>query len=666
MAMKMGNFDNIYCADFETTVDVNREKQDKTEVWSACICQVGTEDALIMGSIGAFMAYLETAFRKKTIVYFHNLKFDGSFILDWLYHSKYAEASMGQLTQGDFEFLNNKQMPNRSFKYLISNMGQWYSITIKTPKGNIIEIRDSLKLLPFSVADIGKSFKTKHRKLTMEYVGHRYANCYITPAEKEYIKNDVYVMCEALEIMFTQGHTKMTIGSCCMSEYKNLFKLTELGLVNDFREMFPNLSDIELDKNIYDAPNVDAYIRKSYRGGWCYLVKGKENKIYHNGLTADVNSLYPSMMHSESGNVYPYGHPVFWAGNKIPEEARGADKYYFVRFRCHFKIKDGYLPFIQIKNNFMYKSTEMQETSDIYDAETDTYIREYSINGKVYTTKQTMTMTCVDYKRFREFYNVEDFEILDGCWFYAKSGIFDTYIDKYKEIKQNSKGAMRTLAKLFLNNLYGKLATSDNASYKVAFVKSDGVIGFTTVESHDKETVYIAAGSAITSASRDFTIRTAQANYYGAEKPGFIYADTDSIHCDVSHETLRNVPVHPSNFCCWKIESNWDDAIFVRQKTYIEHVTHEDEEPIENPYYNIKCAGMDKRPKALLNCNLQGKQECELDGKIIKAENDDERKFLSVTRTLEDFKVGITVPGKLRQKRIKGGILLVDTTYKMH
>lgn len=320
---------------------------------------------------------------------------------------------------------------------------------------------------------------------------------------------------------------------------------------------------------------------------------------------------------------------------------------------------------MQIKGNWLYKPNEMLETSDIYDVSADTYVSKYTVNGKEYDTTQILTMTQVDYYRFLEFYNVYNFEILDGCWFYSTIGLFDDYINKYKEIKQESKGAMRTLAKLFLNNLYGKLATSDNASYKVAYLKDDGVIGFKTVESHDKNTVYIPCGSAITSASRDFTIRTAQANYYGADKDGFIYADTDSIHCNVSRETLRNVPVHPSDFCKWKLESFWDEAIFVRQKTYIEHITHEDEKPIDTPYYNIKCAGMPKRPKQLLEMSLLGVDELENDDKIIKPENKQEKDFVKTKRNLTDFKVGLKVPSKLRPKRIQGGILLVDCDYNL-
>ena len=44
---------------------------------------------------------------------------------------------------------------------------------------------------------------------------------------------------------------------------------------------------------------------------------------------------------------------------------------------------------------------------------------------------------------------------------------------------------------------------------------------------------------------------------------------------------------------------------------------------------------------------------------------EDEIKFLKIKRTLEDFKIGLKIPGKLIPKRIRGGVLLVDTTYEM-
>ena len=248
-------------------------------------------------------------------------------------------------------------MKNNTFKYSISNMGQWYSITVKL-KGKYIEIRDSLKLLPFSVKRIGTSFATKHKKLDMEYEGLRYAGCPITEEEQAYIANDVLVVKEALEIMFSEGHKNLTIGSCCLSEYKRLTGRMV------YEEQFPNIYEIDIDET-YGATNAGEYVKKSYRGGWCYVVEEKKEKLLTNGTTADVNSLYPSMMSSESGNRYPVGKPMFWQGDYIPDVIEREGYYYFVRIRTRFELKPGFLPFIQIKGNPLYKGTECLKTSDI-------------------------------------------------------------------------------------------------------------------------------------------------------------------------------------------------------------------------------------------------------------------------------------------------------------
>jgi hypothetical protein len=225
----------------------------------------------------------------------------------------------------------------------------------------------------------------------------------------------------------------------------------------------------------------------------------------------------------------------------------------------------------------------------------------------------------------------------------------------------NSKGAMRTLAKLFLNNLYGKLASSTESNFKVSYLKDDGVVGFVNIPANNKQAGYIPVGSAITSYARNFTIRCAQKNYYGVNKRGFIYADTDSIHCDLKPEELKGLKVHDKNFCCWKLESSWDKGIFVRQKTYVEHVVAEDLQPIDKPYYNVKCAGMPKRCKELFVMSMKDYVKT---GKE-KIRTEDEEEFLKTKRTLEDFKEGLEVPSALKPKRIKGGVLLVDQWYKM-
>ena len=640
-----------FVGDFETTV---YEGQEETEVWASAVVEMNTEDVLIFHSIDATFNYF-IELNDNIIVYYHNLKFDGQFWLSYLITKRKLQQSSFTFKEdeGVIAFDSMKTMKNNSFIYSISDMGQWYSITLKINNKYII-LRDSLKLLPFSVRRIGESFKTKHKKLDMEYKGYRYAGCEITDEEKKYIVNDVLVVKEALEFMFSEGHNLLTIGSCCLKEFRSHFYHT------DYETMFPDLYAQSLSEE-YGSKTVGDYIHKSYRGGWCYLVKGKENKIYKQGTTADVNSLYPSMMHSESKNKYPVGYPTFWKGNFIPEKAQDDKHYYFVRVKTRFYLKYNMLPFIQLKGNALYPATVSLESSDVYNKKLGMFQdKYYDADGNLVSTRVEMTMTMTDYILFREHYDVVEFEILDGCYFHALDYLFDEYIDKYKKIKMESKGAMRELAKLFLNNLYGKMASSTRSSFKVAYEDNDGVINFYNVTEHNKKPGYIPIGSAITSYARNFTIRAAQQNYYGVKKHGFIYADTDSIHCDLRPEQLKGIKVDDKNFCCWKLEATWDKAIFVRQKTYIEHVVAENLEPIEKPYYNVKCAGMPEKCKQLFLKSMEGVSEEEL-----KNYNEQEQEFLKTKRSLSDFKIGLKVYGKLLPKRIKGGVILVDTTYEM-
>ena len=642
-----------FVGDFETTV---YKDQETTEVWASACVEIGSEDVSIFHSIEEQFDYF-TSLNCNIKCYYHNLKFDGTFWLSYLIKDLEFKQAFDKNEQGEIiGFIPITEMKNKTFLYSISSMGQWYSITIKY-NNKIIQFLDSLKLLPFSVKRIGNSFRTKHKKLDMEYKGFRYAGCEITDEEKAYIANDVLVIKEALEIMFSQGHNKLTIGSCCLYEFKKLTGQRE------YEELYPNLYEIPLDATLYGEDNIGKYIRNSYRGGWCYLVKGKENTIKHNGTTADVNSLYPSMMSSESGNKYPTGIPTFWKGNYIPDEALRFDKYYFVRIRTRFYIKRGKLPFVQIKHSMRYSPTEMLTTSDVRNPKTGRYHDTIiDLDNNVVPTTVTMTLTMTDYELLKEHYELVDFEILDGCYFQAYAGLFDNYIEKYKKIKIESTGALRELAKLFLNNLYGKMATSTNSSFKVAFLNEEKAISFTTINANDKKPGYIPVGSAITSYARNFTIRAAQKNFHGVNQRGFIYADTDSIHCDLEPDEIVGIVEHPKNFWCWKLESCWDDAIFVRQKTYIEHITHKDREPIETPYYDVKCAGMPEKCKTLFVASMTGR---ELTEKEREDYDENEVKFAQTKRELTDFKIGLVVPGKLLPKRIEGGVLLVDTTYEM-
>ena len=113
-----------YVADFETTT-----RKEDCRVWSWGIIKVGKLSDYRDGtSIDGFMTHVA---ERAANVYFHNLAFDGSFIIDWLLKHGYTWK---------------KESPGvREFTSLISRMGKFYSITVVFETGYRVEFRDSTR-----------------------------------------------------------------------------------------------------------------------------------------------------------------------------------------------------------------------------------------------------------------------------------------------------------------------------------------------------------------------------------------------------------------------------------------------------------------------------------------------------------------------------------------
>lgn len=572
--------DNVYVCDFETRAGRNALKERKTWVWAWAATSIFDFEQVEVGtSIQLWWHWLQSI--GNAVVYFHNLKFDGFFILYFLMRNGY-------------EFTHNqkgvREGKRKLFTFMVSEQRTFYTITVSTGKNQYVEIRDSLKKLPFSVDRIGGAFKTKYRKLTINYVEDRPEEHTLTAEETEYIKNDVRVVAEALAQQYEQGMLKMTIGSDCLAKYKDM-----VGGERKFREIFPLLDD-----------NVDAFCRKAYRGGWCYVnpkFQGYTLKC-PNGRTYDVNSLYPSMLHSnkykladgtECVNLYPYGEPVYFKGNP-----RKTKKYplYIIRFNASFRLKDAHVPTVQLKGS-RFKDNQYIVDSD----------------GVVYD----VYMTNVDYELFKKHYHIDHLEVLDGYKFRGKAGFFDEYVDYFMEIKVKATGALRELAKLFLNNLYGKFAQRINGADMEPYIDDKGILRLRVAEETERKPVYVPVGAFNTAYARRFTITAAQVNY-----DIFAYADTDSNH--YTDNTQVGIVEHDTALSCWKRESEWTQARFIRQKTYCELIDGK---------WDIKCAGMNKDSKDQFLRYI-------------------DRGFM----TIEHFDVGLTIKRKkLRPKVVDGGIV---------
>lgn len=568
--------------DFETTTT-----PDDVRVWAVCAVDIETtETVFIDNNIHSFFKYLEN---KNTVCYFHNLKFDGEFILHYL------------LTHG-YKY-NNTHNP-KTFETLITDDGVFYSITVYFAKLNKrykkVVFYDSLKKLPFKVSVISKAFELQDEKLEIDYKVYRSVNHQLTEEEKQYIVNDCRIVAQALNIQMKQGLTKMTNASDAMNGYKTIITKKQ------FERLFPVL-----------PVALDADIRRAYKGGYVYLNPKYKGKQIKNGITFDVNSLYPSVMYQ---CLLPYGYPMFFEGEYVQDETYPL---FIVRLRCEFEIKKNHLPTIQLKNNRAFIETEYLTSS----------------NGEIVE----MTLTNVDLALFLEHYDVYNLEYECGWKFKGGVGMFKEYIDYWSHIKETSTGALRQLAKLMLNSLYGKFATNPNARKKIP-VLVDDVVRYELDDPEEREPVYTAMGCFITAYAREKTIRTGQSVY-----DRYIYSDTDSLH--LTGDTIPTIDVHPTKLGCWKHEGTFVDSKFIRAKTYMETMKHYKDNTLKN-----YCQ--------LLNNSFEVWREGE---KIlyliteVKCAGMPDNVKQSVT--YDNFHSGSTFTGKLMPKRYKGGIILQETDF---
>ena len=73
-----------FTADFETSTLEWWQIDGYARVWAWALCEIGNPDNFIYGTeLDEFMEYLEKS-RDNLTLYFHNLKFDSSYIFYWL------------------------------------------------------------------------------------------------------------------------------------------------------------------------------------------------------------------------------------------------------------------------------------------------------------------------------------------------------------------------------------------------------------------------------------------------------------------------------------------------------------------------------------------------------------------------------------------------------
>lgn len=323
---------HVFCADFETTSYKNYQIDGKVRVflWSLVNCE--DLKSYTGNDIPSFLVTLIKC--KARIVYFHNLKFDGNFLLYYfLTHNINCE--------------------------LIAPNNNWYLLL-----WNGIEFRDSLKKFHCTVKELAVLVGNAKKLTAIDECGKNIWENYIpenyNPTQEiiDYCVRDSEIVARAIAHEWDCGRCRLTASS---EAYQNARKNLE-----KFKFLFPKLN-FEDDKKF----------RATYRGGICAVNSAIVGQEIDDIYAYDVNGMYGAVMMSD---LLPYGDPY----DGPPKSDKDL---YVVNFSCEFYVKEKKFPFLQIKRNLQYYG---RETEFIRESEGMTNLSLTSVDFELFKKHYTI------------------------------------------------------------------------------------------------------------------------------------------------------------------------------------------------------------------------------------------------------------------------------------
>ncbi|MBO7692507.1 MAG: hypothetical protein J6T10_07750 [Methanobrevibacter sp.] len=500
----------IYCADFETTSYQQYMVEGQTRVYLWKLMGVDNFIDQLGIDMESFINFIKSL--GSCDIYFHNLSFDGEFILWYLLENGY--------------YYDEDLFDEQTFKSIIDETGSIYSITIKFNDKCIIELKCSYKLFPKSISDIGKLVGIEKLNETHDYneIKNYHSIEELPEEEIKYITNDVRIMVELIKYLQAKGVKGITMSS---SAYKNWLQ--------DKYQLCKHQMKKDTNEEIVEI------VRKSYRGGITKVNQKYAGLEFNDVISFDVNSLYPSVMYE---NPMPIGEGKIY---KSVEEGRKDNRHLFivVAFVQYAKVRNGQHAFIGNTSGF-------------------SYARKYSYDDVL---ENKMLYLWLDEFRLFELVYDAQYEILKVVGWKKAEYVFKDYIDRWYDVKKNAKNDVeRSLAKLMLNSLYGKFGMNDSRMTKIPVEIDDNIIY--RVEENNTTYYYKEVASYITSMAR-----CKLASFMNRCGDNFLYCDTDSVYY-IGHEIpdLFKDVVDEKKLGYWKYEGHYTRFKALKAKCYLKQL----------------------------------------------------------------------------------------------
>lgn len=559
---------HMYTADLETCDDLDKpiyklnidfesgliEPIYPQKVWLGGIMNVETKEMTYFQDMDFLMEKMfERGTNQNREVAFHNLRFDGSFIVPWLLNNGYE--------------VTDDKPKAKEFSILIDKMNNWYSIRVQVTKRRRVTIWDTVKLFPMKLEQLPELYGTTTQKIkedTSFYEYPRSRNHVLTDKELLYFHNDLKVLAEVLEehiehygLLF-----KKTQASQSFNEFEKSFK--------SWRRRFPPMEE-----------NDDKAIRRAYWGGISYVNPIHQgNDLFDIGVY-DINSSYP---YQQAYQKLPYGPMVYEYEDKKPDMS----KFWIATVIMEFTLKEGKIPCIPkraIEEGEIETTDKWLSSSEgivvLKFCNIDFELINQSYNFKIYKWKNVKHWSWRVHPEIQRYIRLNDKEKTKYGKL-MKTEANPELLAKYKSRRQR--------AKINSNSYYGKFGEEIVKEGKTPYLIEGEVVYIQDREEVQKmgKRKYLPVAIATTSWGRFQLVSFA--NLLG---DSFIYCDTDSIHYlrhqgdKIVEEAQKDglIEIDPQKLGAWDLEGYYDRGRFLRSKCYYE-------EKFDADYPEVTLAGL--------------------------------------------------------------------------
>lgn len=553
---------NVWVGDFETvTTQTNFFKQEnRTKVLLFCLKKLKGEITYLGVNLEEWLNIL-LSWKTNQVIYYHNLNFDGEFIISWL-------DSKG------WKVINKNEEPKAfTFSFLRQN-NNIYMINLYL-KSTSITIFCSLKQLSASIEALGKDLKISKYE---EEINKSFYDIEPQDSVEKYPKNFVEYCIRDTEIL------KQAFFNFCKNLYNiqtsNWF-VSKIDLNRNFtigsiayRLQMDFIKKFGLDLNynyaseIKISPESYEIASKFYFGG----ITQFNPKIQYqtvdcpNGIGLDVNSQHPFSM----TKLLPYGEMINFKKQKPPKNCK-------------------YLVYLELEiDSAISKTGDVLNLWNWNRTKGARYVQHMEFFKCYYLLEE--------WEMLQNFYTFTGVKVINKWW--AKADYFlKEYVETLYKLKADysAKGekANAQTYKILLNSSYGKhatradfselLAVSEQEYYEMinqelvingrlwkvsepselVTLKNSKLVKLEPLETKDKLFNKLIAAT-ITAWSRIYLYET----IYKLGVENFLYCDTDSIYLK-DYKNLDCIKIHDTELGAWGIIEKFKKFTVKGAKAYV-------------------------------------------------------------------------------------------------